>query len=553
MSSGDSSSKARLSQTITAGIALLCAAVGLIYFVNMTYDDAFISFRYAENLAHGRGLVFNVGERVEGYSNFLWTLMMALPARLGADHFEFGMLLAAKVLGALLTLATLGLLLRTALLVDPVQKGPQTTLVAGLYLGLSTPFIVWGDGALETPLLAFLLLATVHFALRENAALQSTGASTSWSMLLLLLAALTRPEPALLLVPLLAVHTFVRRQSSPLAGSWKPAVRHAWTFVLPYALYTGWRFQYYGELLPNTYFAKVHRDPLTLIRGWHYLENANDSLAWTPLAIAILTPVILTRRLSQRFVLVALLVVTSVSSVVVEGGDWMPAYRMFAPIIPLIALLVHAAWRAAASFELEHFNPPNVPNWVAPRSWLDAWRRQVTALAHNARSRVYRHALRVTLQLALVGAIAISSVSGFQSVQVDGFIPGFRGLHLDCFQHFEIARWMRREIHDSGLLAIGEAGVVPYYTGLPVLDLFGLLDKRIARMPGARHHKFDTQYVLSRRPEYVLLLARRDAAGRVYSRYTHGQQLLADSRFVRDYRIMHDFGRAILFRRIAGP
>ncbi len=135
----------------------------------MTYDDAFISFRYAENLAHGRGLVFNVGDRVEGYSNFLWTLMMALPARLGAGHFEFGMLLAAKTMGALLTLATLALLLRTALLFDPVQKDPQPAIVAGLYLGLSTPFIVWGDGALETPLLAFLLLATVHFALRENA------------------------------------------------------------------------------------------------------------------------------------------------------------------------------------------------------------------------------------------------------------------------------------------------------------------------------------------------------------------------------------------------
>ncbi len=372
-------------------------------------------------------------------------------------------------------------------------------------------------------------------------------------MLLLLLAALTRPEPALLLVPLLAVRTIVRLRLSPRAGLCKPAVRHALTFVLPYALYTGWRFQYYGELLPNTYFAKVHRDPLTLIRGWHYLEKANDSLAWTPLAIAILSPAILTRRFSHRFVLVLLLVVTSVSIVVVEGGDWMPAFRMFAPIIPLIALLVHAAWRAAASFEIEHFNPPNVPDWVAPRSWLNAWRRQVTALAQNARSRAYRRALRATLQLVLLGSIAMSSISGFQSVQVAGFIPGFQGLHLDCFQHFEIARWMRREIHDSGLLAIGEAGVVPYYTGLPVLDLFGLLDKRIARLPGIRHHKFDTEYVLSRRPEYVLLLVRRDATGKVHSSYTHGQRLLTDSRFLRDYESMHDFGGAILFRRIARP
>src|SRR2546428_487360 len=48
-----------------------------------TTDDAYISFRYADNLVHGRGLVFNVGERVEGYSNFLWTLWCALGIRLG--------------------------------------------------------------------------------------------------------------------------------------------------------------------------------------------------------------------------------------------------------------------------------------------------------------------------------------------------------------------------------------------------------------------------------------------------------------------------------------
>ena len=41
-------------------------------------DDAFISFRYARNLLEGHGLVFNPGEYVEGYSNFLWTLELAL-------------------------------------------------------------------------------------------------------------------------------------------------------------------------------------------------------------------------------------------------------------------------------------------------------------------------------------------------------------------------------------------------------------------------------------------------------------------------------------------
>ena len=45
-----------------------------------TQDDAFISFRYAKNLSEGTGLVYNAGEYVEGYSNFLWTLFLALGA-----------------------------------------------------------------------------------------------------------------------------------------------------------------------------------------------------------------------------------------------------------------------------------------------------------------------------------------------------------------------------------------------------------------------------------------------------------------------------------------
>ena len=54
-------------------------------------DDAFISFRYAENLIHGLGLVYNAGERVEGYTNFLWTMWAALGLRFGADGTPVGM------------------------------------------------------------------------------------------------------------------------------------------------------------------------------------------------------------------------------------------------------------------------------------------------------------------------------------------------------------------------------------------------------------------------------------------------------------------------------
>lgn len=72
-----------------AGVGLICLLTPLAYLCRFVQDDAFISFRYAANLIAGHGLVFNPGERVEGYTNFLWTALMAIPHALGIDPIDF--------------------------------------------------------------------------------------------------------------------------------------------------------------------------------------------------------------------------------------------------------------------------------------------------------------------------------------------------------------------------------------------------------------------------------------------------------------------------------
>src|SRR5205823_2531369 len=88
------------------GLAALGILAGFLWLTlacsPFVIDDAFISFRYAENLVRGYGLVFNPGERVEGYTNFLWVLIIAGAKALGGDS-----LLSAKVLGTLANLVTL--------------------------------------------------------------------------------------------------------------------------------------------------------------------------------------------------------------------------------------------------------------------------------------------------------------------------------------------------------------------------------------------------------------------------------------------------------------
>ncbi|MGB5138377.1 MAG: hypothetical protein WBP29_07570, partial [Candidatus Zixiibacteriota bacterium] len=77
----------------------MAAAIAVFVFTcfhfELTQDDAYISFRYAENLINGDGLVFNIGERVEGYTNFLWVILLALAkGLLGVDY-----LATSRVLG----------------------------------------------------------------------------------------------------------------------------------------------------------------------------------------------------------------------------------------------------------------------------------------------------------------------------------------------------------------------------------------------------------------------------------------------------------------------
>src|SRR5436190_10766773 len=65
-------------------LSLVAVAAGLVlvWSQRSVVDDAFVSFRYAANLLDGKGLVYNAGERVEGYTNFLWTVLVAAIAAL---------------------------------------------------------------------------------------------------------------------------------------------------------------------------------------------------------------------------------------------------------------------------------------------------------------------------------------------------------------------------------------------------------------------------------------------------------------------------------------
>jgi hypothetical protein len=357
---------------------------------------------------------------------------------------------------------------------------------------------------------------------------------------------MTRPEPAVLIGPMLVLRMLLSPQS--LRAAWRGHARYLLAFAVPFGLFLLWRYSYYGSLVPNTYYAKLHGDETAQERGIEYLSDAFAQMS-LPSILGLTVPLALLAQGERRRVLLLLvLCAVQFAGVAYEGGDWMPAARLVVPSLPLVALLINSAWRAAVQFEPGQLRLPALPAWLISSELHQRYNRGIDVLRAHWSARVGQIVpglLAASLGMAvLVGAVKTVNDwtgrpgSGFSAIKIDG------GLH------FDVARWMKQNVHEPGLLATGEIGVVPYYTKLPVLDLFGLTDLHLARREGTRHSKFDLQYVLDRAPKYVYFLMHPSEPGKPRrAQQNHGRALLQSPQFQEQYVVLHDFDLGMLYRR----
>ncbi len=209
-------------------------------------DDAFITFRYVRFFLQGHGLVYNIGERVEGYTNFLWLMELAFIQhvfRVLPEHAVFALSMAY-------TLGTFGLVAFLARL-DVKDRWRDTAMILVVaFLALHRSFAVWGSGGLETRQFTFLILLGVAFIRRPPIARWGTIPAS----LVYALAGLTRPEaPLFLAIATLVLASDKRWSRVGRLRAWAQLVLPALTCFL---LHTAFRTAYYGDLVPNTFHAK---------------------------------------------------------------------------------------------------------------------------------------------------------------------------------------------------------------------------------------------------------------------------------------------------------
>lgn len=300
-------------------------------------DDAYISFRYAKHLAQGRGLIFNIGETVEGYSNFLWVLLLAAGERLG---------LPAPVLAPALSIACgVALLLLTTRAIA-ARAGRLATFCGALFVATLPPLAVWSTGGLATLPAALAVFGLFTSLWSARTAGPSLPAALGWALAAILL----RADGFVwvgLLGALFALET-ARAPAAERARCWRVFAWLAGVSALVLALHFGFRQAYYGDWLPNTARAKVSGDALPEAarawftrRGWHYVVSLFLAFPSLLVALALGLGALVPRtgsRLPRGLAVGLLFVGANLAYVVRVGGDFMAMGRFFVPSLAFCGL-----------------------------------------------------------------------------------------------------------------------------------------------------------------------------------------------------------------------
>ena len=454
---------------VLAGALALFALLAL-QMMPFVPDDSFISYRYAANLAGGHGLRFNPTDSpVEGYSNFLWIVLLAGAVRLGLDPVTTG-----AFFGGLLGL--LSIIALWAILKKCGRTGVHLAVPVGL-LALAAPLLLYAISGMETALFAFLLLAGLWVA-ADLLARPTMGRGLLLGAVGVLVA-LTRPEGVLAL-PITVVCLVVsewrvspvrRRDIGRAAGVAFLA------FVVILAAYHLWRVAYFDAVWPTPFLSKgaaggtssFVKPLLTnlgqfFVRQTHYYAPMGYYYAALMLG-AVLGALLARRRRHHRPVeWTALILALVYAAVYLNFVDWMPGMRYYAPLLGLIFI---------------------------PFSLLGPELRDVGE---------HRDDWRSDLAFLLVGAaLGIFSLSSLATLRLDsGQLQTSTQASM-----VELGRWLRETMPPDAVLAMSDVGATPYYSGLRTIDINpdSLTDRTIAE------NGWSADYFFATDPDVVAITA----------------------------------------------
>jgi hypothetical protein len=405
------------------------------------FDDSMISMRYAKNLAEGFGLVWNPGyERIEGFSNPLWVLLMSFFHLFPVDSSKICFLVQVS------SLIFYGLSLWfITKLSDLLSEGSSPVSVSTLFLtAFYFPLHNWILQGTEVGLQTFLICFSLWLSLRPL----KTKLVSFWPYFLLGLGTLVRLD---MVLPYFCISLFMifydkeNRRKHALAGG------------LILFLFLGgqtlFRLMYFGELLPNTYYLKM--------TGWDWRYRVARG-AWiffqftrqiNPLLFIIPGGLLFFKK-DRRVLLMLVLFSVQVFYSIWVGGDALErgdANRFLAFVMPLYFILYSYSLFIFLSRLGEKF---------------PVFKRK---------------------QHFFYGTIIVFSLLQFNAFSLDGwreflFLKQPYEVKENQF-NVEKALLVKAITKTEAKIGASRAGAVSYFSDRYTVDFLGKSDKKIARLP----------------------------------------------------------------------
>jgi len=442
-------SKATLSKRdllfgVVTGVLVL--AFGYVY-AQFVQDDAYITFRYARNLATGEGFVYNAGEHVLGTSTPLYTLTLALLAKVTA--------LPIPKIGNALGLASLWT--ATFALYKLGSSGGRTFSAVTSLLFISSPFLRHMVGMEAFFLLAILLLAAWAYA-RERL----------WTTSILVGALVLTRYEMVLVGAILALTDWLRIHRRPIWLWPAAAIIGSW---LTYATL------YFGSPIPLSSIAKLVSARVPFVIGFlFYGSQFTKEVGWLAaqafLLLVGIVALLLRRDIDRAYGRLLVWSVAYFLLAAIFAGSF-PWY--YSPLLPGIAIATAWGTRYLASYL-----PP--PGAMRLRGRVDTVRR-------------------VTF-LLLSGVLLMTNFAFW--------IKDWRAYAGEPFDHRfeayrEVSAWLRERMVEGETLAAGEIGYIGYFTNIEIVDLHGLVTPGV-RPWLAKGLEFTTSQVIEHySPTYLLL------------------------------------------------
>jgi arabinofuranosyltransferase len=306
-----------LKQSIKVLLPLVPALVVyafLCHQLDFTQDDAYISYRYVANFLNGDGLVYNVGERVEGFTNFGWVIYLIMWGALGASYIA-----ASKITGFILGAGIIVLTFLMARLI--FSKSHKWFSLLPVYLvGVNQSLAYWSPAGLETAAFAFLVMLSLYLYLKR-----------SWGLIAaLVLAVWVRPEGALLTGLLIITEAIVERRVPLFSLRCTVA---AFLLSLPFAAF---KLTYYGSIFPNPFYAKTGWDVGQLANGLEYTGRFFSHYGFY--GAGFILSLLFIKKLPAAAKAVLWFALFYVVYIVLIGGDVLKVHRFFVPVFGMTAI-----------------------------------------------------------------------------------------------------------------------------------------------------------------------------------------------------------------------